>query len=284
MGLVAGIQAPPGKIMGHAGALVGPGERSARAKVKALEDAGVTIVNHPSKFGTGMKELLGSQVSICSFFNRAPGFTDPNPQARAIGGQPQKRNIHTLRKQTLRRGSATSQIRNFHILETHSNQMLQNRRVPISEDDHPQSKEYFLQITIDRATRSPCMITSYSIGGESPSIHATSYPLGVDMRVNGATYSSIAKELNCSRDSYESLTKVLTALIDIFFRKEASSLTVRLSRNANGKIAVARSEFEFDAAAFNSSKRQEEIQGMRDSEGEDPDEVEAMKHGIVYIK
>lgn len=64
MGLVAGIQAPPGRIMGHAGAFVGPGERSARAKVKALEDAGVTIVNHPSKFGTRMKELLGSQVSI----------------------------------------------------------------------------------------------------------------------------------------------------------------------------------------------------------------------------
>lgn len=201
-----------------------------------------------------------------------------------MGGQPQKRNIHTLRRQTLRSGSAISHFRHFHILETHSNQMLQNRRVPIAEDDHPQSKEYFLQTTIDRATRSPCIITSYSIGGESPSIHAKSHLLAVDMRVNGATYSSIVTELNCSRDSYESLTKVLTALIDIFFRKEASSLTVRLSRNANGKIAVARSEFEFDDAAFNSSKRQEEVQAMRNLEGEDLEEVEAMKHGIVYIK
>lgn len=162
--------------------------------------------------------------------------------------------------------------------------MLENRRVSISEDQNPRSREYFLQITIDRATRAPCIVTSFSIGGESPHIHAKSHPLGLDMRINGSTYSSIVAELNCSRDSYESLTKILTALIDVFFSKEASSLTVRLSRNANSKISVARSEFEFDDAAFRSSKRQEEIHAMRDVESEVPEEVEAEKDGIVYIK
>ena len=59
MALVAGIQAPRGRIMGHAGALVSAGEKTAISKVRALEDAGVVITNHPSKFGDSMKQLLG---------------------------------------------------------------------------------------------------------------------------------------------------------------------------------------------------------------------------------
>lgn len=58
MALIAGVQAPAGRVMGHAGATIRAGERSAKAKVKALEEAGVTIVNHPSKFGDGMRKLL----------------------------------------------------------------------------------------------------------------------------------------------------------------------------------------------------------------------------------
>ena len=62
MALIAGAQAPSGRVMGHAGAFVGPGEKKAAGKVRALEDAGVVITNHPSKFGEGMKRLLGSEV------------------------------------------------------------------------------------------------------------------------------------------------------------------------------------------------------------------------------
>lgn len=64
MALIAGVQAPHGRVMGHAGATVRAGEKSAKAKVKALEDAGVVIVNHPSKFGEGMKNLLSIGKTI----------------------------------------------------------------------------------------------------------------------------------------------------------------------------------------------------------------------------
>jgi len=63
MALIAGVQAPPGRVIGHAGAMVGAGERSAKAKVKALEDVGVTIVNYPSKFGDSLKQLLNIHIS-----------------------------------------------------------------------------------------------------------------------------------------------------------------------------------------------------------------------------
>lgn len=59
MALIAGIQAPSGRVMGHAGAFVDAGEKKAAGKVRALEDAGVVTTNHPSNFGEEMKRLLG---------------------------------------------------------------------------------------------------------------------------------------------------------------------------------------------------------------------------------
>ena len=57
--LVAGLQAPQGIIMGHAGALLGPHENDARRKAKLLQDAGAVLVYHPSQFGETMASLLG---------------------------------------------------------------------------------------------------------------------------------------------------------------------------------------------------------------------------------
>jgi len=56
--VIGGFEAPPGKVMGHAGAWVGLGEGTAASKYKALEDAGVTMVDHPAKFGGVMKDIL----------------------------------------------------------------------------------------------------------------------------------------------------------------------------------------------------------------------------------
>lgn len=44
--------------MGHAGAWTGIGEGTSEAKYKALEAAGVTMVDHPAKFGGVMKDIL----------------------------------------------------------------------------------------------------------------------------------------------------------------------------------------------------------------------------------
>ena len=58
MALVAGIQAPAGKVMGHAGALLGVGDVSARQKIDLLREAGAVITNHPSNFGDQMVKIL----------------------------------------------------------------------------------------------------------------------------------------------------------------------------------------------------------------------------------
>lgn len=55
---IAGVTAPAGKRMGHAGAIIAGGKGTAAEKFQALEDAGVATVNSPSRIGEKMKSLL----------------------------------------------------------------------------------------------------------------------------------------------------------------------------------------------------------------------------------
>ncbi|UCF96709.1 MAG: succinate--CoA ligase subunit alpha [Spirochaetaceae bacterium] len=57
---ISGRTAPPGKRMGHAGAIISGGKGTAEAKVKAFQEAGVPVADRPDQIPELMKERLGS--------------------------------------------------------------------------------------------------------------------------------------------------------------------------------------------------------------------------------
>ena len=56
---IAGVTAPPGKRMGHAGAIISGGKGTAEEKFSALQDAGVMTVRSLAEIGAGLKEIAG---------------------------------------------------------------------------------------------------------------------------------------------------------------------------------------------------------------------------------
>ncbi len=62
VGFIAGRTAPPGKRMGHAGAVISGGSGTAAAKIEAMRQAGITVVEGPHLLGQAMKELLAGRA------------------------------------------------------------------------------------------------------------------------------------------------------------------------------------------------------------------------------
>ena len=59
VGFIAGVTAPPGKRMGHAGALISGGADTAQAKLDILEECGIKTTKNPSEMGKLLKAALG---------------------------------------------------------------------------------------------------------------------------------------------------------------------------------------------------------------------------------
>ncbi|GAD98669.1 CoA-ligase [Paecilomyces variotii No. 5] len=278
MALVGGLEAPPGRIMGHAGAWAAPGEPDARTKYKALQDAGAVLVNHPEKFGEGMKALLSSS-------SRRPSIQSVS------GSQSQKRGFHTARRapsaaQNRENFSNRTQRRNLYIKQHQAFDILKSESIPVHNTVDPDD-EFTLSISVDRSALSPCIVASPTIDEDTSLALSRKFPFSYanpDFSADGSLIPSITSHLNLPDNARGGLQNLIEKLWRIFKDKEAFVLETRTSLTPRGRFDVHGAHFGFDDAAYRSSGRQEEIHNLRNKAEEVPEEVEAEKDGIVYVK
>jgi len=60
VGFIAGVTAPPGKRMGHAGAIISGGQGTAESKQEAMRDAGIHVADSPAALGSTMLKAMGA--------------------------------------------------------------------------------------------------------------------------------------------------------------------------------------------------------------------------------
>jgi len=62
VGFIAGQTAPPGRRMGHAGAIVGGADDTAAAKMKIMRECGIHVVDSPANIGITMAQVLNKEA------------------------------------------------------------------------------------------------------------------------------------------------------------------------------------------------------------------------------
>ncbi|KAJ5082648.1 hypothetical protein N7532_011691 [Penicillium argentinense] len=267
MALVGGLEAPPGRIMGHAGAWAAPGEPDAQTKYQALERAGAVMVNHPEKFGEGMRTLLG-------------GTSRPGANTFSGAGS-QKRGFHTMRRVNPAQRTV-QQKRGLYIKQFQAFDILKEKSVRVNES--ASKSDASISISVDRTALSPCIVASPTTEFDASQSRRFPFSYSQSSFDQSPLIAEVASHMGVPVSAQAELSALVQELWNIFKEKEAFVLETQIGMSADGSLEVHGARFGFDDAAYRSSGRQEEIHQLRNTAEEAPEEVEAEKDGIVYVK
>ncbi|KAI0459752.1 succinyl-CoA synthetase-like protein [Xylaria acuta] len=288
--IIGGIKAVPGRIMGHAGAFVLPGEPSAQDKVEALQAAGCAIVNHPARFGPVLRSMLeGSTPS---------GYGVGSP---STGAGFQRRGVHTITRRPTSSAvkNPTRQTRSIYLTQSTAFDLLRQRGLPVVDRTSIPDEGRLLAVTLNRSTSSPCVVvvSPSARGSTKEEVKKFDYDyIGGGGGAENLDIGAIAAQLGLDAKNSEaisSLRTIVTGLVTLFAEKEAylleTHLVVITSQGDDAPapapaLAIASARLGFDDAAHRSGGRQADIQALRDTGVEDVAEVGVEKDGIVYVK
>lgn len=282
--LVAGVNEAPGHIMGHAGAFTIPGEPDAQTKIRALQGAGVTAVDHPAKFGDAIKRRLEAQGSVKSITSSTQSPFSAGTQYRNLHTVVPRRPAHPHPKPN----PITIQKRTIYLPQSTSFDLLREQGVTASPYSGSGTRR-LLAIGIDRYARSPCIIASPTLDLQTAKRFPFAYPAQDALAVD-----RVASHLRLTRSesAVSSLRSVIRALATIFRDREAFFLSAHVVERL-GAVKVVGAHFGLDDAAYRSLGRQAELHeaaaaaAAADTSADAAAaeaEAEAVGHGIVYIR
>lgn len=290
--------------MGHAGAVALPGEPDTWDKIEALLDAGVEVVNHPSRFGPVLKSSLSRQPQRKGPESGITATVSPTSEVAAPLHQ-QRRTLHSFAnthqplptyKRSSPRVAAGSSRRTLHLAHGPALEVL--RQCGINTHETPQGTQRMLAVSINRTTSLPCIIAHYP--GRTNNV-APPWVSDFEVREGGADISGLPYREICDTldlsflDSPDQLRTLVRQLVDLFIAKEAFLVqtyvtmapapTPGSSPERRTAVQVTDAYLCFDDAALRSGNRQADVHSLRDLDCfRDPAEASAESHGIVYIK
>ncbi|KAF2188109.1 hypothetical protein K469DRAFT_724707 [Zopfia rhizophila CBS 207.26] len=273
--VIGGFQAAPGRVMGHAGAWTGLGEGTAESKYNALENAGVTMVDHPAKFGGVMKDILAESGRDVRKIEQSAA---------------QRRSHHTSTRPRLPTSSlhSSQQKRSLHLTAEQSSNLLKSYHITTSPTPSPSpSSSHFLGIAVARSSSSPCIIAAPTTKPQQLVHRVRRFPFCYRQGPAQATIQAVLAYLQLDAAppaSRAGVVDLVNNLWRFYYEKEAITLTLSLSLSpTKDEIIVYDPYLFFDDAAFKSRKRQEDLHALRDTSCIPDTELEAERNGIVYI-
>lgn len=155
------------------------------------------------------------------------------------------------------------------------------------EERKTSSEDFTLSISVDRKALAPCLTVSRDpepSWGNNSFLRVPFNYMKPEFDQGSSFLSEIATYLGLPNTSIYNLQECIQKLWKVFTSKEAFLVQTRVSMTENGTIKVHGAHCGFDDAAFRTSNRQGEIHMLRDKSEEVPEEVEAEKDGIIYVK
>ncbi|KAI9150286.1 Succinyl-CoA ligase [Paramyrothecium foliicola] len=152
----------------------------------------------------------------------------------------------------------------------------------------PFEEQWYVALTIDRERYGPILVISKRGGvdvaklAQNKSSELFTFPFSMSLGITTDLIMQVSKDLQLPLHLSDKLGNILKGLFEIFKEKDASILEINpLVHSSDGILTCLDAKFTFDDAA---QRRQPDLFALRDKSLEVPEEVEAERYGLIYVR